>query len=346
MNFKEQNIIYTSNVREAIYYSLLTFNKDRYLLFSNQWKNLYRTIITESTDGIEFCHDTKTILNFSGASHNFFPFFGENGKLFGIGGVDNWKFDKEFHSIEDYTSFKRTYEYKFRKSCKNEVFNLSEHKRLLSDKPALDNVRGLYLFHSDNGIDWKLISKSPIVTVFNAGYANAINLFGKSSEFDGHVNCLYHKGIYRIYLRANIDKGKRFIQYAESSDLLNWSRFKLIKLDSYLPNDNYYTPCFMEYNGIYIGFVPYFSDGGVCAIRFIKSTDGVNWNLIRDLYEDKVALYRGEKPKNTKHMVHGYILRNKEIYFYIHNNFSGLDKEKDVTIQRISVSKKEFEKCL
>ena len=347
MNFVEKNIVYISNMREAIYYSIINVNR-KYYLYSNQWKEVYQTIVLNSRDGINFSTSSERIFKDTGSAHNFCPFYGKDNQLYGIGGIDNWKFDQKFHDIIDYESFVKTYEEKFKKSSKNEVFNLIEHRRLLSDKIPLKNTRGLYLFKSENGKNWKQLSELPIITIFNDGFLNAINLFGKSSEFDGHINCIYKPELdeYIIYLRANVSKGKRFIQYARSKDLIKWSRFNLIKLDVYNNEDNYYTPCFMKYKEMYIGFIPYFNVNNVCALRFVVSDDGVNWKFIKDIYKDTTSFYRGEKPKNTKHMVNGYIDKGDKLYFYIHNNFSGLTPHEPVTIQRLSIDKKDFEKFL
>lgn len=347
MNLKEENIVYDSKFREAIYYSILKCPDGIYRLYSNQWLKSYRTAVLESVDGIHFSDIKNYIFDKSGVSHNFFPFYGKDNLLYGIGGVDNWKHDQAFHDIKGYNSFVTTYEEKFKVSSADVDFNLSKHKFLLSSKKALDHVRGLYLFKSEDGISWDQIYEEPIITVFNKGYKNAIKLFGKSSEFDGHVNCVYNKdlNLYIIYLRANVQQGFRYIQYSTSTDLRNWSEFKLLRLyRGYVSGeDNYYTPCMFKYNSVYIGVVPYFNLNNDCCLRFITSVDGVNWFLKKELFKDKTAFYRGEKPKNTKHLVNGIIEKDGIINLYVHENFFGLDKDNPVTIKRFSISKEEFE---
>lgn len=348
MNFKEENIVYTSKFREAIYHSVLKCPDKHFKLYSNQWRNMYRTICLNSCNGKNFNPESEKIFKNSGVTHNFFPFYGKEGILFGVGGIDNWKYDEEFYRIKDYKSFVRIYEEKFRKSSKDQNFNITEHRRLLSDKTPLNHVRGIYLFNSNNGKDWKQLYRLPIVNTFNEGFINAINLFGKSSEFDGHINVIYNKNNdeYILYLRANVSKGSRFIQYAKSKDLMNWSKFSLIKLDVYNKKDNYYTPCIMKYKEKLFGMIPYFNQDNFCSIRIISSDDGINWKFIEDIYKSKTVFYRGEKPKNNNHMVNGFIENEKELYFYIHKNYSGLTKNEPVVIQRLSISKKEFERYI
>lgn len=347
MNFKEENIVYNLNFRDAIYHSIIECF-GTYRLYSNQWREMYQTVCIKSCNGKNFNTEQEKVFMNSGVTHNFFPFYNKEGKLYGIGGMDNWKYDEEFYKIKDYKSFVSIYEEKFRKSSKDQKFNITEHRRLLAHKKPLNHVRGLYLFTSSNGKDWKQVQKFPVINVFHNGFINAINLFGKSSEFDGHVNIVYHKNSdeYFIYLRANVSKGNRFIQYARSKDLINWSKFNLIKLDVYNKKDNYYTPCFMKYKEKLFGLIPYFNPDNFCSIRVITSNDGINWGFIKDIFKSKTVFYRGEKPKNNNHMVNGFIENKNDLYFYIHNNYSGLTRTEPVNIKRLSISKKEFERYI
>lgn len=344
MNLKPENIIFNSPIREAIYYSIIKCPDNIYRVYSNQWYKTYQVAVIESRDGINFSNVKHTIFKKSGASHNFFPFYGRDKKLYGIGGIDNWKYDKEFHDITGYKSFVTTYESKFKESSKDVKFDLLKHRTLLSSKTVLNHVCGLYLFTSKDGLNWEQVYKSPIITVFNKGYTNAIKLFGKSSEFDGHVNCVYDdlNDEYYIYLRSNVSQGFRFIQYATSKGLKEWSEFKYLFGRHKNNIDNYYTPCMFKYKSLYIGVVPYFNLDNKCCLRILTSHTGNNWYIKKDIFLDNVAFYKGEKPKNTKHFVNGYVETEKEIYFYVHENFYGLNSHKPVTLKRYSILKKDF----
>lgn len=349
MNLSPENIIYEPGLKEAIYYTVIKCPDRMYRLYSNQWYRTYRTVIVMSYNGLNFSTKNKTVFKDSGVTHNFFPFYGKDDKLYGIGGIDNWKYDEKFHGIKDYNSFVKVYESKFRESSKSVNFNIEKHKFLLSNKKILNHVRGLYLFESKDGVNWDQVYEAPIITVFDKGYTNAIRLFGKSSEFDGHVNCLYHEeqDLYYLYLRANVAKGFRYIQYSTSKNLKTWSEFKLVNLQDYnRRKDNYYTPCMFKYESIFIGIIPYFNIDNKCCLKIYKSENGVDWELLKIIFKDDTAFYRGEKPKNTKHFVNGYVEEKGNLHFYIHENFHGLNRKKPVTIRRYTISKQDWDKFI
>lgn len=347
MNFKSSQIVYESKVREAIYYTILRCHDDIYRLYSNQWFKLYKTVYLESDDGLHFGNVKGKIFR-SGASHNFHPFKDRHGNLLGIGGCDNWKYDKRFHNIQSIKDFYTVYEDKFKVSGRDVKFNLETHQKLLAGKPILSHVDGLYLFTSETGVNWRQVSDGPIVTVHDRGFINAMQLFGKGSEFDGHVNCIYDecKDIYYLYLRANISRGYRWIQYSTSKDLKTWDKFRLISLDVHdRDKDNYYIPSFIKYKGRFIGLLPYFNEE-YCSIRIVTSDNGVDYTFQRDILKDKPAILTSGKLKNVHHPVHGIVEDGDDIHLYIHHNNFGIDKTRPVTVVRHTVSRKDFEKVV
>jgi len=349
IKLKKENIVYKSEARKAIYYSLLKCPDGIIRLYSNRWVKYHNTIFVESRDGINFGIEKNIILQKTGASHNFSPFYGRKNKLYGVGGIDNWKHDKNFHGIKKYSDFKKVYEEKFQWSCTKEIFDLAEHKKLLSNKKILSHVRGIYLFESEDGIKWKEVYSKPIITTKNEGYIDAIKNFGKGSEFDGLVNCIYDNitDQYFLYVRANVNPGFRYIQYSTSKDLINWKGFKLINIEGYEKDkDNYYIPCMMKYRNIFIGLTPYFDQEGSCCIKLLKSLNGIDWQIKTEFFNEKSKLFKGEKPKNTCHAVYGFYFKKGIINLYIHHNNLGLDSMKPVNVIRYTILEKEFDKVL
>ena len=350
IKLKRGNVCYTSDQKLAIYYSMLKCPDGILRLYTNRWVGKYETCCIENTDGrgCNFGKELIKILDKSGATHNFSPFYGRNKKLYGIGGVDNWKFDKSFHDIKNYNDFKKVYEEKFQRDSSKEVFEHNEHRRLLSNKKILKHVRGLYLFESENGIRWKEVQSDPIITTRNEGFIDAIKNFGKGSEFDGHVNCVYdaETDLYFIYLRANVNIGFRYIQYATSKDLINWSKFQLINIETYDgTKDNYYIPSFFKYKKKFVGLIPYF-DKEKCSIRIMSSADGINFKIHGVFFKENSAIFKDFKPKNTCHPVQGFFTKNGIVTIYIHHNNLALDKTKPVEVVRHTITEKEFDEVL
>lgn len=348
MELIEKNKVFISDARRAIYFNLLKCPNGNIRLYSNRWVKYHDTVSVGSKDGITFDRELILALKKSGATHNFFPFIGQDGKMYGIGGIDNWKHDKNFHDIKDYDTWKIAYENKFKKPVNPEVFQLEEHRRLLSNKRILDHVDGLYLFSSTDGKKWSQLSKVPIVTVEKEGFVNAMINFGKGSEFDGAVNCIWNDEIkkYILYIRANVDIGCRFIQYSVSDDLLSWEKFNLIKVEGYeKAKDNYYTPCFMKYKDWYIGLIPYFREGKG-SIRLLRSRDGIKWDIVKDFFKEETAVFKDGKPKNSCHAVNGMLIKDGVINFYIHKNNLGLDSMSSVDVVRYTTTEKEMDEIL
>jgi hypothetical protein len=349
ISLKKENQVYESAARRAIYYSIVKCPDGIIRLYSNRWVGHYDTVFIESHNGIEFDQTLNLALKKSGACHNFTPFYNKGNKLMAIGGVDNWKHDGNFHAIKGYKDFKKVYEAKFKRDCSKEVFKIADHHRILSNKPILSNSDGLYLFESDNGNKWKQVGTNPIVTVNNAGYIDAIKNFGKGSEFDGVVNCVWDESqkLYFLYLRANVSPGFRYIQYSTSKDLINWDKFQLINIEEYQADkDNYYIPSIFRYKKMFVGLIPYFDQEGNCCIRLVASNDGINFKIKQKLFHEKTMLFKNEKPKNTCHPVYGILAKKGTISIYIHHNNLGLNDKEPVTVWRYTVPEKEFDEVV
>jgi hypothetical protein len=349
LKLKYENQIYESDARKAIYYSIIKCPDGIVRLYSNRWVKHFNTICTDSRDGVTFDQSKTVVLKASGATHNFTPFYGKNRTLYSIGGVDNWKHDRAFHGITSYDVFKKVYEEKFQWPCTREVFDLSEHKRLLSNKKMLEHVRGLYLFKSETGLHWEQIGKKPIVTTKNEGFIDAIKNFGKGSEFDGQVCCVYDENTdqYFLYVRANVAVGFRYIQYSTSKDLIHWDKFRLININGYQADrDNYYTPSIFRYKKIFVGLIPYFDIDGNCCIRLVRGVDGVNFDIVGRYFHEQIVHFKDGKPKNTCHSVYGILPRKGVINIYIHHNNLGLDNNSPVTVVRYTVPEEKFDEVI
>lgn len=375
MKFERKNKIYTADTfasgnRELLYHSVIKCPDGIVRMFICRWNKENKVIFFESiNEGETFRLKYNSIIQGSGISHNFYPFLSYDGnKLYAIGGLDSWKHQKSWRQITDFEEFKRIFLERFDTPYIRSNVHWEGVREKLIHKGTLDHVDGLYLLSSKNGRKWTIENKgNPIIKAIlpkHPGYWSALEL-GKSTEFDGHLSCVWNHriGKYILYIRKNIQLNKpkvrigiRYIQYATSDDLVNWSEFKEINIEGFDKNtENYYSPIFFQHPENYTltcGFLPFYLEKkGVGEIRIVKSFDGINFQMTDKIFPDKVSYLKssaGKTPKNYDQMVNGIIMSNdrKKLSFYIYHNYLGLVGEKPVDIMRYDVSMKEFNRSL
>jgi len=279
--------------REA-YFSVIENKKGTINLYYNNWGTC-KTKILQSKNGLRFEAPNKhLIISKSGATHNFYVFYDKDGNYRALGGMDLNRKSRQWHKL-----------------CSRAGTRSFQH------------TKGLYLFKSTDGINWENANeKEPVIRIGNENFVHARTW--KSSEFDSHFSVVYNKkqDLYFFYGRANIDRGTRFIQYATSKDLFNWSRFELLKLKFNPAVDNYYYPVMFpdpSRSDVYLGLLPYFNKKH-CMIKLVESTNCVNWKLKKNLFVQKVVYYN-KKQKASEHPVSGVVVRGKKAWIYIHHNY-------------------------
>jgi len=335
MKIIEKEIVLKSEKRQVCYYSVIQ-NGDDIVLYENHYvlhkgKFLY-TNAYKSKDGVNF-DDAILIHSENCLSHNFSVFKGIDGNIYGIGGMDSWKNNKTWHDADTFDKFKILFQKKYRREYeRNEDRYKKAHDRLINEKWLLDYSDGLYLFRSSDGVDFKPVYDDPIVNVDQSGFNSALQW--KSTEFDGHISCMHDGEKYILYVRNNIQKGNRFIQYSTSKDLRFWSEFNNIKMNPEFDQnaENYYFPCFLNIDGRFLGILPYYTDTKAC-LRFVESFDGVSWNVKHEFFID-IPIIIEDKKKNFIHSSQGIVRKDGKLYIYIHCNYMGHDSEDDVYIKR------------
>lgn len=335
---KRKNVIYTFKKRETCFFTLLKCLDNSFRIYGSQYHKFGRTICINSYDGITWKDKLNIVLTDTCASHNFYPFVYEN-KYFAIGGLDSWKQNKEWQNPElNFKQFKVMFKNQFGREYDRDEKRFLKFKERIGQEPVYNHNDGLYLFNSDDGIEWK--TEKRIITSKHKGFNSAIS-WGKASEFDGHISCIHFKENEILYIRNNIKQGIRGIQYAASiNGFDNFVRFYPLKLKG----ENYYTANFMNYKMRIIGLLPYF-DKKRCCIKLVVSENGVDFVEKRELFVDKPAVLRG-KLKNKLHFVNGFINKNGMLNFFVHENYFGADKNKPVQLVRYEILEKEFDKWL
>jgi len=141
---------------------------------------------------------------------------------------------------------------------------------------------GLYLMKSADMFHWEYVKKLPIISGIHVGHTD--NVFD-CSRFDSKICCFYSEILqqYILFIRANIGKGRRWIQTTRSKDLVHWEPFELLKMKGVdFDNDNYYHLDVMEYPDadLFIGVSAYTNKPRYptkSCIKLMFSKDGVHW---------------------------------------------------------------------
>lgn len=126
--------------------------------------------------------------------------------------------------------------------------------------------KGLYVFQSPDGIHWKLMSKTPVITI---------------GAFDSQ-NLAFRDPVRKLYVAyyRNFRNGKRDIMTCTSKDFLHWSKPQYIKISGG-PREHLYTNAVRPYPRaphIKIGFpTRYLPKGSKVAPTFMLSHDGLNF---------------------------------------------------------------------
>lgn len=129
--------------------------------------------------------------------------------------------------------------------------------------------KGLYVFGSPDGLNWKLMHDSPVI--FD-GYFDSQNL----AFWDSFTNQ------YREYHRTFVD-GVRAIMTASSKDFLNWTKPELLVYQKEVPNQHLYTNAVLRYDRapqLFIGFPSRYlpSQGQRVEPTLMSSRDGVRFH--------------------------------------------------------------------
>ena len=150
------------------------------------------------------------------------------------------------------------------------------------NKTELDKNSGIYLFKYRD-YRWEK-EPTPIISSNNCPKNAIISIEKKAPEFDSNICCFYSKifDYYILYCRANISGGHRGTQILTSNDLINWSPFKLLNLDTFKPKENIYMFKGIEIfeKKVFFGLVPFTSSNmnpKEKGIKKIISYDSINW---------------------------------------------------------------------
>jgi hypothetical protein len=329
------NIIYNNkNKKSQLYYPVNIKDKQvtSYAEYDNN-KEKFNRYNNENNNNIVMDQEERV-------SHNFKVFIDPQDKDYsykGIGGIHlrDFKKKKDFIKLPNFLYNDRNVKHEFG----SEYAYFSPN-----DVHDLKKLNGLYLYKSKDGIEWELANNLPI--------ASSISKVAKKTKqgilaFDTSPSVVFDDNTnkYYLYTRANYAEDIRFIMSAESTDLINWSEFDIIKTNPtpFIPTmQNYYSPYTFKYpnSNYHISFPTYFectprqnrlTHNGCIKIGFCNSLiDFRDWTFI-----DNKLFYRDKAIKNDQDIRYRYDMvgfidntDNKDttnFELYIHENVGTLN---------------------
>lgn len=147
---------------------------------------------------------------------------------------------------------------------------------------------GIYLLKSNDLLNWSFVQKKPIVDLYypkNAFYTKTEHPEPKGPLWDSNICCFYSELLkkYILYVRANLRPSIRYVQQITSNDLINWSDYKKINVDTFDEySNNFYMFKVVELvdKKIFFALTPFTDKPDKPNELYIKkliSFDSINW---------------------------------------------------------------------
>ena len=295
--------------------------------------NCAKTCLAVSNDGgysfdkITNNVENNIIFHGSGLSHNFGVCYSKKDKKFyGVGGLHTSKYIPGYNNHE-----------------KSPKILLNKRKKLIDPKFNCPmRMNGLYLYNSNDGFQWNSSNEYPILHGFSEGPKD----FHGYTKFDGLNSILYDqfRDLYFIYVRYNVYRGSRSIQFCMSRDLKSFSPFKSVILEpEFVKDENFYIPNVSIYpdTNLFVSFPPYYMEKNKSnGIFLLLSRDGYNWKRVNLLLTNEDVF----KSRNYIHSVNGIINSpdKTKFFLYYHYNYAGFYSNKPLQIWRYSIRRDGF----
>jgi len=207
---------------------------------------------------------------------------------------------------------------------------------------SIYHQNGLYVMQSPDMLHWDYVKKGPVISGIHPGHTD--NFFA-CSRFDSKICCFYSEILqhYVLFVRANMGKGRRWVQTTRSKDLIHWEPFQLLQMEGVdFDSDNYYSLDAMEYpeTGLFIGLSAYTNKPRwpteVC-IKLMFSKDGVAWVDCGSVLDTPMSK-NGQR--NSTQTTSVFFDRGDYYDIFFNENYNGvLDHNKSSTVVNYRIPK-------
>lgn len=163
----------------------------------------------------------------------------------------------------------------------------NNRKTILDWNKSRDDFKnGMYLFKSNNGIDWIKIHELPVLH----SYISSDTCQLGSVCFDTRPCLIFYKNEYILFSRLNTALDERGICIRKSKNLIDWTlpeKINILNENSNNTKKNYYHFVVFEKNNILYAFAPYFEACGTENRNYtnghlilLESINLLNWRII------------------------------------------------------------------
>jgi len=201
---------------------------------------------------------------------------------------------------------------------------------------------GLYVMYSPDMIHWEYVTQTPVISGIHPGQTDH---FLGYSLFDSKICCFYSGSLeqYILFCRANMGRGRRWIQVTHSRDLIHWEPFQLLEMDGVdFNNDNYYHLDVIEYpeTDLFIGLSPYANkpqNPTETCIKLMFSKDGVHWVDSGSILKTPVS---SDGLRNSTHSTSVFFDRGRYYDMFFNENYNGLlNPSESATVVKYKIPK-------
>lgn len=184
-----------------------------------------------------------------------------------------------------------------------------------------DQVGGIYIAKSRDGIHWEYTDTKPVI----------------HGESDCNNDCVYNseRNVYMLYMRGwhtaavGWDNGKknqrRRIAYSESRDLKNWTEPQVIMSPDELDTNDFYGISVFRYANAYLGFLWIFDDDiyETIDVELCWSRDGIKWERHPERPKFIETEEKGEIGGYMVYPAQEPVIHSDNIYIYVnaHSRF-------------------------
>ena len=182
----------------------------------------------------------------------------------------------------------------FKGKCNKKYYGIGGMIRNQRPFNDFNKNNGIYLYTFLNNRWIKINNNKPIISINNLPDNAIISIEEKAPEFDSNIVCFYSNILkkYLLFCRANIATNHRSTQVITSPNLIEWSSFKLLKINNFTQGQNHYMFKCIEFSelNIFFALTPFTHlQQQKHYIKKLISFDSIKWFDIGILCDGELA---------------------------------------------------------